>query len=331
MRHNFLHNEMRVPKASIVLLLSCAFALGSCTKKESNPVVTQPDTTKKTDTVAVGVYSTIPNDTSTFHNGVQIGYVTDPLIQSASGLSASRAYPNMFWTHDDGGLNNYIFLLDTTGTRKAYFLVAGGGNTDWTDMAIGPGPAAGVNYLYLADIGDSKANRANVSVQRFPEPHSALDTSGALGQTDKVEYIYFKYPNGPTDAETILLDPATKDIYIIDKGTPANVFVAHYPQPVDSTFTITKIATIPLVSLRGGSMSSDGQEILVRNLTNIYYWKRQPGESILNTLLRIPMNEPYLPEAHGEAICWSISGNAYYTTSKLSLNVIPDFTVYRRK
>jgi hypothetical protein len=323
---------MKAISDSILCIFAFCFFLGSCTKKESNPVVTTPtDTTKKNDTVALGNYTTILPDTSTFYHGVQLGTVNDPLIQSASGLSASRAYPNMFWTHNDAGKYNYIFLLDSTGKRKAFFQVTGAVNTDWTDMAIGPGPAAGVNYLYLADIGDSKVSRYNVSVQRFPEPHAPLDTSGKLGTTEKAEFINFQYPDGPRDAESILLDATTKDIYIIDKSTPADVYIAPYPQPVDSLFTIKKIARILVSSLRGGAMSSDGQEILLKNLTAIYYWKRHAGESVLNTLLSQPVQEPYTVEQHGEAICWSVSGDSYWTTSKVMGNFIPDFTVYRRK
>lgn len=316
---------------AFIIAIAFSIALYSCSKSNSSGVVNPTDTTPKTDTVIWGTYSTILSDTSTFYPGVQLGTVNDALIQSASGLAASHAYPNMFWTHNDAGKYGYVFLLDSTGKRKGFFQVTGGVNTDWTDMAIGPGPTAGINYIYLADIGDSKVSRYNVSVQRFPEPHSPLDTSGAPGQTDKTDFIFFQYPDGPRDAETILLDPLTKDIYILSKGTPADVYVARYPQPVDSLFMIKKIARIPLSSLRGGSLSSDGQEILVKNLESIYYWKRQSGESVLNALLRTPVTEPYTVEAHGEAICWGVSADTYYTTSKTANGLIPDFTIYRRK
>jgi hypothetical protein len=314
----------------VVFFTASIFSLGSCSKKDSNPV-TSTDTTKKTDTIAVGVYPSIAADTNTFHTGVQLGTLNDPWIQSASGLAASRAYPGMFWTHNDAGNFNYVFLLDSTGKRKTYFTVTNGQNTDWTDMAIGPGPTAGVNYIYLADVGDSKINRGFVSIQRFPEPTSPIDTlnSGVTAAADRINFIY---PDGARDAETILVDPATKDIYIIDKGSSlAGVYEAKYPQPLNSLFTIQKVAVLQLSSLRGGSMSSDGQEVLVKNPGTIYYWKRKSGESVLDMLLRSPVTEPYNGEAHGEAICWSRTGDSYWTTSKVMGNIIPDFTVYRKK
>jgi hypothetical protein len=322
---------MRFLKTFIVFALS--IVLYSCSKS-SNPgggTVTPPDTTASKDTIAVGRYGAIADDTSQFHQGVQMGTLNDPMIQSASGLAASRAYPNMFWTHNDAGKYSAVFLLDSTGKRKSYFQVTGGVNTDWTDMAIGPGPVAGTNYIYLADIGDSKVNRNNASVQRFPEPHSPLDTSGNPGATEKADHIVFQYPDGPRDAETILVDATTKDIYIIDKGALASVYVARYPQAVDSLFTIKKIALLQLTSLRGGSMSSDGQEILVKDLYHVYYWKRKPNESVLDALLRPPVTVPYTSEIHGEAICWSASGDSYWTTTKVDVPGNKDFTLYRRK
>jgi len=313
----------------VLSFIAGILALGSCSKK-SNPVAPS-DTTKKVDTIAVGVYSTILADTSTFSKGVQLGRLNDPLIQSASGLAASRSYPGMFWTHNDAGNSRDIFLLDSTGKRRTYFDVTNGANIDWTDMAIGPGPTSGVNYIYLADVGDSKINRGFVSIQRFPEPTGQIDTVNP-GVTAAADHITFIYPDGARDAETILLDPLTKDIYIIDKATSlAGVYLAKYPQPVGTIFTIQKIAVIQLSSLRGGSMSTDGQEILVKNPGVIYYWKRKSGESVLDMLLRPPVTEPYLGEAHGEAIAWSVSGDSYWTTSKVMGNIIPDFTVYRKK
>ncbi len=41
---------------------------------------------------------------------------------------------------------------------------------DCEDVATGPGPIKGKNYIYLGDIGDNAEKRRYISVYRFEEP-----------------------------------------------------------------------------------------------------------------------------------------------------------------
>ena len=135
----------------------------------------------------------------------------------------------------------------------------------------------------------------------------------------------------PHNAETLLLDPITKDLYIITKENVASVFYLPYPQRTDTTITLTAAERLPLPILTAGDISSDGTEILLKDYGSIYYWRRAPGESVLHALMRPPVIEPCVAEAQGEAVCFTLDAKAYVTTSEFSSNVIPDFTRYRRK
>ena len=50
---------------------------------------------------------------------------------------------------------------------------------DWEDISLGPGPADGVHYIYIADTGNSwdghcrGININDSAVYRFPEPDVA--------------------------------------------------------------------------------------------------------------------------------------------------------------
>jgi hypothetical protein len=318
----------------IFLVVAGPLMLVACSKKNTptGPIDTT-GTKKNTDTVAIANYqSPLVNDTNRFYHGVTLGHLDNSSLADVSGIAASRYYLGMFWAHNDQGDPNNIYLIDSTGKIRAYFSVTNAPNFDWTDMAVGPGPDSGVVYIYLGDVGDSKENRLSVNVYRFPEPQLALGVGIASGKTASAEKISFKYPDGPRDAETLLFDPLTKDLFVISKDLGTNVYQVPYPQRTDTVVTAKEILMIPgIYSPRGGSISTNGQEMLLKDLTDIYYWKRNSGESIFQTLLRTPLLEPIVPEAKGEAICWSASGDAYYTTSKYANGIAQPFDCYRRK
>jgi hypothetical protein len=304
---------LRLP-ASIVLLFSIVILLGSCSKKDSNPT-TPTDTTKNTDTVALAAYTAPYASDTNFSAGVSIGKLDSVTLVEASGIAASRRYPGYFWTHNDSGNPSDVYLIDSTGAIKAIIGTINYGNRDWEDIAVAPGPDPTQSYIYIGEIGDNNDAHPSSAVYRLPEPDVTFGAS-VFHATTTVSRIFFSYPDGPHNAETLMVDPLTKDIYIASKGPAAYIYYAKYPQPVDSFFTIKEIARLPFGTLTAGDISSDGMEITMKNYQQIYYWKRRAGETILQTLLRAPTLLPYAGEPQGEALCWSVSGDAYYTTSE---------------
>src|SRR4029453_18052009 len=73
--------------------------------------------------------------------------VTSTSVTEASGLANSGNNPGIYWTHNDSGDSARFFAVDgsTGGVAAAYELV-GASAVDWEDMALGPGPVAGVDY-----------------------------------------------------------------------------------------------------------------------------------------------------------------------------------------
>ena len=310
-----------------ILLLSASIAmLASCSK--TSPTGTPPDTTTTThnpppDTaLATAVWAQSQIDVTRFNLGDSVAKITNQDASGASGIGASRAYPGMFWIEQDQGGSNNIYLFDTTGTERANFTVTGATDRDWTDMSVGPGPDSGITYIYLADIGDSKADHAYSIVYRFPEPQTPLGTAVLNGATATADQIRFVYPSGgPRDAETILLDPQSKDIYIIDKEENGNMYELPYPQSTSTApdTAIWVLANMRLGQSRSGAIGTNRRDIFIKSYNEVFYWPLNPGESILSAMLATPLIEPYnIAEIQGEAMCLTPDDSEYWTVSKFA-------------
>ena len=245
------------------------------------------------------------------------GLVEHPALDEASGIAASRKNPDVLWAHNDSGDRNRLFALSSTGKHLGEFTIQGASARDWEDMAVGPGPVEGESYLYIGDIGDNDERIDLKYIYRIPEPLVSFNGSPVDSILNGVEIITFRYPDGNRDAETVMIDPLTRDIYVVSKReSKVRVYRAAYPQSTSSTITLEHVATLNFSLAVGGDISSSGSEILLKTYTNIYYWCRSPGQDLWQTFAEPPIVVPYLPEPQGEAVCWQADGTGYYTLSE---------------
>src|SRR4051794_26215639 len=179
-----------------------------------------------------------------FTTAVQQGNIQSSLVVEASGIVASRANPNVLWTHNDSGDSARVFAMTTAGANLGTYSISGAGAVDWEDIDVGPGPVAGQQYLYIGDIGDNGLSRSSVSIYRVPEPTvSDLQTPSNTIVLGAVRLILV-YPDARRNAESMFVDPATRDIYIISKENNLNrVYRAPYPQSTTGTNTLQLMTT----------------------------------------------------------------------------------------
>ncbi len=251
----------------------------------------------------------------------------DNVLLEASGLVHSIKQPGFLWTHEDAAQANDLILITEKG-QIAGKLRLNVSNFDWEDLAIGPGPVANETYLYLADMGSNENTRVERVVYRLAEPAN-LQVS-----VPKIDAIRFKLPDGAFDSETILLDPLTKDIYVVTKFLAnARLYRLPYPQATDKVITAEKMGEMTIGNdLTGGATSTDGKEIIVRGYTAIYYWQRKTGETFAQTLLRkYDKSLPYVFEPQGEAVCFEKSGKGYFTLSEIGRASSVSLYYYERK
>jgi len=259
------------------------------------------------------------------------------VLDEISGMAASVKNPGGYWVHNDSGDEARIFLIDASGYLLCTVNIDTDftDNRDWEDICVGPGPVEGETYIYIADIGDLDKKYDNKFIFRISEPEIDMETRGQKKKIprDSVSTITFDYKYGPRDAEILMIDPLTRDLYIVTKREKkVQVYPIPYPQNYEEKIIITKSTVfLPFRLANGGDISPDGKEILIKNLDTVYYWNLQEGETILDALAREGTRLPYTREPQGEAIAWMRDGSGYLTVSEEKNDITPKIYLYKRQ
>jgi hypothetical protein len=231
-----------------------------------------------------------------------VGRVTDPAANELSGLVRGRS--GVLWTHDDSGGAPELFALAADGRVLGRPRVTGAEAIDWEDIA-----AAGAS-LYIGDIGDNGTERPTIDVYRVPEP-----APGATATAPAVR-LRLRYPDGPHDAEALLVDPLRGDLVIVTKalgGTHAYRTSAR--RAAGSEATLRRGPTVPLALVTGGAVSADGRIVALRTYTRVGVWARRGREPLTRTLRRAPCVSPVslAAEGQGEALALDRRGTGFLT------------------
>jgi hypothetical protein len=136
--------------------------------------------------------------------------IKDARITESSGLAADAA-GNLYWTvngSDDGGV---AYGIGPDGTVEGTLNF----NAQPRDVEA---VAVHGDRLYVADIGDNNARRRFVRIYVFANP-------SANGQTVSYHAYDFRYPDGPQDAETLLINDSGR-LFIVTKGQKAGIYKA---------------------------------------------------------------------------------------------------------
>ncbi len=253
--------------------------------------------------------------------------LTPSILDEASGIADSKVNPGYLWVQQDSGNPSEIALLSHDGVLLKKINIKSAVNRDWEDLATGMGPASGTQYIYLADIGDNALAASQYFIYRFAEPLSASDT---VFNYDK---ITFQYPDGPHDAEAILVENSTKDIYIITKqDSPSRIYKIHYPQETGAVNTALLVGSLSFGGATGAAISGDGKEILVRTYNSVYYWERTATQSVEQALAASPVVLDTQFEPQGEAISFKNDNSGFFTLSERpAIIAAVNLNFYKRK
>jgi len=213
--------------------------------------------------------------------------IQDPALLESSGLAVSALHVGVLWTHADGGSVAEVRAVDRSGETVAVVTLAGVDPYD--PEALAPHRARdGTSQLWLADIGDNLAERDEVSVFRFDEPRSLSDS------TVPATSFRFNYPDGPHDAEALLVQPRTGRVFIATKEIAGAGLYRAPPDLVPQSAGINRlerVADAPSL-VTDGAFLRDGRFVL-RTYTSVYVYAR-PGQQIAST--------PLPPQPQGESI-----------------------------
>jgi hypothetical protein len=246
---------------------------------------------------------------------VKIGMISSTSLPEVSGIVDSRAVSDAFWVHNDRGDSARFFAMGHAGNLLGTFPLAGATATDWEDIAINAKPGGG-NYLYLGDIGDNDTERTEILIHRVDEPTSTESATIAVGSYSTATLLY---PNGARNAESLLVDPLTSDIYIITKSATTEIYsapISAFDSATATTLVLRGILGSPLPTASAADISPDGRHILVRNRTAGYLFERRTGQSVADALEGTGIPFALGAEPQGEAIGWDSDGTSFYTASE---------------
>lgn len=257
-----------------------------------------------------------------FTDGKEAGELRGTNMREASGIIASQRYPGHYWLHNDSGNEAELFLIDSTGNAVIVLRIDGARNRDWEDISRRG------DTLLIAEMGDNEARWDTAYVYAVVEPTRTSDATARVVAT-----YPFRYPDGPRDAETLLVDPLSGDWFIVTKRENQSRLY-RYPAPQRAGVLVTLERTpvnFPFRLAVGGDVSPDGREILIKTYDAVYLWERLPREPLDVVLARPALQQPYTVERQGEAIGFSLDASAYVTTSEVELDVPQLLLRYARR
>lgn len=291
----------------ILLSVSCAFAL-ACSHASPN------------DRYAVNSSDLSPD----YEKPVTVGRIESNDIVESSGLAASLCQPDVFWTHNDSGDDEFIFAINSKGKHLGTWRVSNARNDDWEDIAEYK-DSSGTCYLYIGDIGNNKGERAEQRIYRVREP--AISDAGASSSkknplvTEPAEAAGFKYPDAPHDAETLMVQPKTGDVYVLTKRVDGPSLVFKIKPQFGSSSSAEKIGEVALPAvpnglLTGGSISPDAKRVILCDYSAGYELSLGNASSFDGVWKAKPVPVDLGDRRQGEAVTFSPDGRSIYTTSE---------------
>lgn len=250
-----------------------------------------------------------------------------PEINESSGVAVSRANERLLWTHNDSGDGAYFFGVGLDGTLKGVWMVRSAAAVDWEDMAAGPGWDGKGRYLFFGDIGDNEENRRDCCIYRVAEP--AVPSGPAATKeapwltAEPTVRILIAYPDGPHNAETLLVHPGSGRIYIVTKEEDGEAVVFRVPQErkgYTGPHDLQRVAVLKLPEMVcGGSISPDGRTVALRGYRSLYTLALPAGPADFDEVWKQNPKEWKLPAmAQSESVDFSTDGRSVFITSERS-------------
>lgn len=247
-----------------------------------------------------------------FADGARAGAVASAEAVELSGLVASRAHPGVWWAHNDSGDAARLLAIGDAGEDLGVFPLEGASAADWEDLAIGPDGDGWT--LWVGDIGDNFHLRAELWIWRVGEPDPGVP------RAVPAERLRLRYADGPHDAETLLHDPRTGDLYVVTKEREGSR-VWRAAAPVVDGAVLEAVASVdvgdpadPLIT--GGDVAPDGSAVLLRTYGGARLWRRGEGATVADAFATEPCAVTMADEPAGEAIAWEADGEAYRSVSE---------------
>ena len=260
-----------------------------------------------------------PLNNSLFEKGAVIGTISDKRLLEASGLQYSYQNPGHLWTHNDSQGQPSIYLIDTTGQIQLTVYLKGAMNYDWEDIT------SDGEHLYIAEIGDNRAERDHVKIYMLEEPISGEKDSIAV---DNWLEMKLTYANGARDAESLMYDKVKDELVVVTKREES-CFIYSFTFIPGAEMEISPKGQLDLRMFTAGDVDQIGN-MIIKNYDALFYWENSE-HAVIQQFTKGPDGRiPYQVEPQGEALTFAPDGS-FYTLSEYNANTEQYLYVYRRK
>lgn len=174
----------------------------------------------------------------------------DETIAESSGLVVRG---DRLYTINDSGDGPYVYAVDLeTGETAGVITFDDEEPEDLEAIARGRGRS-----LWVGDTGDNRRARGSVRVHRLVPPPG--------GGTVTAETYDLAYPDGPHDAETLLVHPRTERVLVVTKRPFLGGVVYQAPEELRAG-ELHQLEQVGAVSgfITDGTFLPDGRHVLVR-------------------------------------------------------------------
>jgi len=272
----------------------------------------------------------------------RVATLADTRIRESSGLARSLRHQGIFWTMNDSGGEPCVFAIDQQGRTRAKVRVADAVNFDWEDLASGLDEQQRP-VLYIGDIGDNFHARPTVQIYRIPEPDIAAE-GAAVAETLSAASMHWHvvYPEGPKNAEALLVHPRTRRLHLITKSDDGRSTMYAFPEGLDVLAAadlglenkhlpvrmevvgrlvfpgLARAGKRPKDDLlcTGAAFSPDGTRLIASTYSSLYEWRLPAGQATVEALARPPLR--LVPELlrQLEAVTYDADGQTLWLTSE---------------
>jgi hypothetical protein len=222
--------------------------------------------------------------------------VDDSRLDELSGMVVRRGE---LWAVGDGGREIQLHRLDRSSCAVLDTRTADVDPYDVEDLAVGPDGA-----FWVADIGDNDRARDTVAVVVLP-------------QRGEPRLHRLSYPDGPHDAEALLVDAGGRPLVVTkDVGRPAGIYRTAEPPDGAGPTSLLRVGDLALPPsdtpggpvggigsrlVTGAALSENGAVAALRTYTDAWLFPVRDGD-LADALVRTPVRVPLPDEPQGEAI-----------------------------
>lgn len=217
--------------------------------------------------------------------------IEDSRVAESSGLTRDTR-SDIYWTVNDSGDKGAVYGIAPDGSVRGVL------NFRTTPVDV-EAVAMFDDRLYVADIGDNGSKRRFVSVYFFNNPRPN-------NQTVTYRSYDFSYPDGPHDAETLLVDGDGR-LYIVTKGIKGGIYAAPEAPARLGTNTLERIADAPPF-VTDGVFLPGGDRIALRTYVSV--------EVLDSSSYQVVARAATPPQPQGESIAVSLDGRSLLVGSE---------------